>query len=388
MKKLYFLCGLLALGLASLFLLEDRVAPAAGPQEGIDVSSARWTSDRNTALLSGQVDSVGREFSPLWEVNLRGGVYSGGVMVDSQLYLADEMGYLSCLNLVDGSLVWEHKLDAPVFSPLLWVEGVLYFGDTHGRFSAFDCATQRILWSYSSNKEKISGGTALSTDGASLYFGSYDFTFRGLNRADGQELFVLKTGNYINGTAALLGDSLVFGGCDSYLRVVDGCSGEQLRKIKLGSYIPSSIASDGQNVYATCYNGRVRAVSAEGQELWEYRPPKGKGSISYQTSPSVNSRYVVAAEQNGVVNILEKDSGTLKSQVLLVGDIDTSPLVDENYALIPDNKGTVYVIDLEQASIVKEYKYGTVISAPLMLDKGLLILCDENGTVSAFHLHR
>ncbi len=347
-----------------------------------DSSKVSWTCDRNSAGLSGAVDCVGQGLNQQWEYKLKAGVYSSGIMSEGKLYLADELGNLSCLSLSDGSLLWEQSLPQPVFSPLLLHEGVLYFGDCHGSLNAFDLAERTVIWTYQGSKEKIAGGATISPDGESLLFGSYDFKMRSLNRKTGELQFELKTGNYINGTPAIAWGRVLFGGCDSYLRMMQLSDGKELHKVKLGSYIPCSVATDDERAYATCYDGSVKAVDAEGQIVWEYKPK----DAAYQCSPSVNSRYLVSAEQNGVINVFEKGTGVLKGTVRVAGDIELAPLIDENRAIIADKDGVITLMDLEKLSIISQYQYGTVISAPLLLNAGLLIICDEDGLVTCFQM--
>ncbi len=369
--------------LASLLLVsctpEEAKPGAPASPDSQDIS---WTCDRNSAGLSGQVDGIGKSLSKKWERKLPAGIYSSGVMSEGKLYLADEAGQLHCLQLSDGSTLWTQALPQPVFSPLLLHEGVLYFGDTHGSFHAFDLATRSILWTYSGSKEKISGGATLSPDGELILFGSYDFKLRALHRSSGELSFELKTGNYINGTPAISKGRAVVGGCDSYLRFINLKEAREEIKVKLGSYIPCSVATDESRAYATCYDGSVKAVDAEGNICWQYQG----ADAAYQCSPSVNSHSLIAAEQNGAINIIAKASGELKGTVTVAGDIALAPLVDEERAIIADEDGVISIIELKTASIISQYPYGTVISAPMLLQGGLLLICDEDGQVSCFQM--
>lgn len=353
-------------------------SPSAVSEQAIS-----WTCDRNSAGLSGQVDYIGTSLSKRWEVKLPAGVYSSGVMSEGKLYLVDEEGLLHCLSLEDGSTLWTQALPQPVFSPLLLHEDCLYFGDCQGSFHAFDLASRSLLWSYQGSREKISGGANISPDGQSLIYGSYDFKLRALNRSTGELLFELKTGNYINGTPALAGGRVYVGGCDSYLRIINLAEAREECKAKLGSYIPCSVATDATHSYATCYDGSVKAVDAKGQISWEYKAE----DAAYQCSPSVNSHSLVAAEQNGVINILDKRTGQRSGALTVAGDIALAPLVDEQRAIIADEDGIITIIDLARAAILSQHHYGTVISAPLLLQGGLLLVCDEDGQISCFQMN-
>ncbi len=384
MKKNIALASLVALGLASLYLLQPSTGAGEGaPTPALDTSAVSWTSDRNSPQLRGQVDAIHPSFHKLWELSFPAGVYSSGIIQGGNLYLVDETGLLRCLQLSDGQQRWAHQLPHGVFSPLSWYEGVLYFGDCYGFVRAFDVESKKELWSYQANEEKIAGGINISRDGTMLLLGSYDCHFRVLDRQSGQEKWSLKTGNYINGTPAVWGDWALFGGCDSYMRLVDFVQGEQRSKLKLGSYIPASIACDEELAYACTYDGEVKAIDKAGTIRWTYG---GKDAV-YKTSACVNSRYVVATEHNGVINVLDKHTGQLQGKATVAGDIEIPALIDEHSALIADKDGTLSIYSLEsEPRLLATLKYVSEIVAPLILNHNILIVCDVNGTVSCFQL--
>ncbi len=376
------------LPLISLLLLacgDESAPPAASssPPRHYDFSAMSWSGDRNDPAHSGQVDAMGDKLTAVWQTQLQGGVYSCPVISEGKLYVTDEKKMLYCVELTSGRILWKQELPHAVFAPLLLHENILYWGDTYGMVTAFDLNTRKTLWSYQKTEEKIMSGIALSPDGAELIFGSYDFHLRVLSRAEGKELFSLKTANYINGTPAVVGDRVYFGGCDHHLRMVNLAEQKEELSVKLPSYIPSGIASDGERLYAACYDGSLQARRLDGSPLWVYDCPKK--SPSYQSSPAVNSQYVIAVEKNGLVSVLDKKTGALQSSHTTIGDVELSPLVDEQRALICDNDGVLDLVDLATGELIHRERYGTVITAPLISQGGYLILCDEEGRVSCYH---
>ncbi len=343
-----------------------------------------WLCDRNSPSLRGEVDVLGTKLTRVWEKKLQGGVYSSAVIENKVLYITDEEGYFYALNLLDGEIIWQMQLKQAVFSPLLLVGDFIYFGDMDGVFTALNKKTQSIAWQKQEKDEKITGGTNISPDGKTLVYGSYDFHLYGLERVTGKELFRIKTANYINGTPAIVQNRVLFGGCDHYLRIADLSTGKEEVKTKLSSHIPNSVATDQELAYAACYDGAVQALTLEGKEHWIYQS-KNKGA-SYETAPAINDKYLVAAEKNGVVNVLNKSKGDLLGSFTTEGDIETSPIIDKKRALVCDNDGTVYIFDLETQEQLLKHRYGTTISAPLIADEGFLLLCDENGRVSLFKM--
>ncbi len=342
-----------------------------------------WCGDRNDPAHSGKVEPMGNKLTAVWQSKLQGGIYSCPVISEGKLYVTDEKKMLYCLELSSGRILWQQELAHAVFAPLLLHEDTLYWGDTYGMVTAFDLNTRKTRWSFQKTEEKIMSGVALSPDGAQLIYGSYDFHLRALSRAEGKEIFSLKTANYINGTPAVVGERVYVGGCDHHLRIVNLAEKKEEISVKLPSYIPSGIASDGERLYAACYDGSLQARQLDGQALWVYECPKK--SPSYQSSPAVNSQYVVVVEKNGLVSVLDKKTGVPTSSHTTLGDVELSPLVDEQRALICDNDGVLDLVNLATGELIHRERYGSVISAPLISQGGYLILCDEDGRVSCYH---
>ncbi len=357
-------------------------APISPPRH-YDFSTMSWSGDRDDPAHSGQVDAMGNKLTAVWQTQLKGGVYSCPVISEERLYVTDEEKMLYCLELSSGRILWKQELSHAVFAPLMLHEDILYWGDTYGMVTAFDLNTRKTLWNYQKTEEKILSGVALSPDGEQLIFGSYDFHLRVLSRAEGKEIFSLKTANYINGTPAVVGERIYFGGCDHHLRMVNLTEQKEALCVKLPSYIPSAIASDGDRLYAACYDGSLQARSLDGKAIWVYDCPKK--SPSYQSSPAINSQYVVVVEKNGLVSVLDKKTGALQSSFTTIGDVELSPLVDEQRALICDNDGVLDLVDLATGELIHRERYGTVVTAPLISQGGYLILCDEEGRVSCYH---
>ena len=160
-----------------------------------------------------------------WTFNTQGVTYASPVIAaDGTIYIGSGNSRFFAVN-PDGSQKWQFTADGDIYATAA-IDGAgnIYFGTLTGRlYSLTSAGTQR--WTYMPGGP-MSSSPALSADGATVYFGSYDHRLHAVNTANGQQRWAYDLGDEVRASSPL-------------------------------------VASDG-SIYIGCYDGRVHAVNANG----------------------------------------------------------------------------------------------------------------------------
>jgi outer membrane protein assembly factor BamB len=132
--------------------------------------------------------------------------------------------------------------------------------------------------------------------------------------------------------------------------------------------------------YIGNYHGAIYAISMRnGKVSWRYDPPGGKMA----SSPAVYGNELVVHGMDGVVRVLDRDTGGLKRQLRIGSPIESSPVIANGLDLFGAWNGTVYALDLERNRVRWTYRSGCKITSSAALAGGSMYIGDYCGRILA-----
>ncbi|MDO8545356.1 MAG: S8 family serine peptidase [Opitutaceae bacterium] len=245
--------------------------------------SPRWIRDfgsSNSASLSPAIAADGTVYVKIgdgklyaldpasgatkWSVDVRGPLtYASPVIAaDGTIYQGSDDRSLYAVN-PDGSLKWRFETDASgeVYStPAIDSAGNLYFGVLNsGKFYSLDAAG-RPRWIYTGSFESISSSAALSADGRTVYFGSYDRRLHALDTASGAARWTYQLANQVRASSpAVDASGVVYIGCYDFRLYAVAADGNLVRTYDTGGVVRSSPAIFGNTLYVGSNDRKVYA---------------------------------------------------------------------------------------------------------------------------------
>jgi outer membrane protein assembly factor BamB len=410
MHKLVFLLGIIMLALVAYFggafqphlpgeTSTEQVIQEESTSFAVNTAAKKpqntpegdWQQYRHLRNLSGRVDAV-LPVKPVlsWKIAAGTPIKSAPLVKDDRVFITTQKGLIAAVNLHTGKKLWQYCFCEPVAATGLWLEtdeGLHYFiGSERGNFFAVNADSGAGVFSFKT-KGPINGGATYynndSRKASQVLFGSHDAFLYCLDSASGELIWKLETDNYVNGTPAFVDDLLFLGGCDGFLRAIDPATGSESWAIDLESYIPASPAVEGSVIYVALHDGMLVAIDSKSKKkLWQF---KGNQNSEFYTPPVISKNFVVIADADGRVHVINKTDGSLARTVSLAGKVKSEPLADDDSFIIADLDGNIYCYSLTQDKLNWKIQHGSPVAAPLTLIKNGLLVGDLDGFVSLYH---
>jgi outer membrane protein assembly factor BamB len=273
-------------------------------------------------------------------------VWCAPALAAGVMYVGSDDDHLYALDLADGTVRWQYHAgpcrNATAPGPegaRCDVDGVTVANDGT-IYAAADglyalAPDGSLKWKFASSgpggrAAHCTGAPTVSTDGSTIYVGCQDDTFYAV-ASDGTKRWDFRTGDDVDGAAAVGADGTVYFGSDDRKLYALSPEGQVRFQLSTGGAIRSSpaIGTDG-TVYVGSFDGSLYATR-----------PNGAVAFTFRTADRILSSPTIDAA--GVVLIGSEDDrlyavgpdGRLVWSVLLDGDVDGTPVIGAD--------GTIYV---------------------------------------------
>jgi outer membrane protein assembly factor BamB len=265
----------------------------------------------------GRVRCLDHRGSLRWSTRVGRGVSGSALLREQDAVIGCDDGHLYCLDLEDGQVRW--RLRTGGFhsgAPLELPDGTLVAA-THIRPPCPDapCAVGldfkgRELWRLPLAGAGATAAPALHPNGEVFLVVRSGDILR-LAGSTGEVLARQETGLELVATPALAAHALFACATDGSVRAFDSHSLQELWRVETGSSLlssPTYLAGDDL-VFTAGSDGTIRALrAATGRQVW-LRPFTSNGEPAVFSSPSLWSRWVLAAAVDGPVVALGVDQG-------------------------------------------------------------------------------
>ncbi|MGC4034871.1 MAG: PQQ-binding-like beta-propeller repeat protein [Chitinophagaceae bacterium] len=238
--------------------------------------------------------------------------YSSPSLVENDLLVGGDDGYMYRLNQQTGKLIWKFKTKGLVRSTPAIYKNTILFGDTEATFYSLDAKTGKKIWDF-----KIIG------DSIDDYKYGYD------KRA-------------ITSSPNISGDKVLFGARDACLYCLNADNGSFRWKISHEpSWIVSTAAIKDSLVITGTSDGRfVQALNLEtGQEIWKH-----KTAMAVWASPLINNDKIYTGGFDGQLLCLDLKTGKRISEFTTNGIIFSSPVISDSVLYVGSDDGNLYAL--------------------------------------------
>lgn len=208
-----------------------------------------------------------------WTVQTGIGIYSSPAIYQDKVYVADDMGYLTCYTLKGGKKVWSFKSGNRIVGTPEVANGVVVFGSADKNIYGLNSKNGKLLWKVEA-KEPVLGGVTI-VDGVA-YIGASDHTFRAINIRNGKVLWAYTdVKGYIETKPLVEGNKVIFGAWDNTLYALDKTNGKEQWKWTGGltrmHFSPAAVwpvAANGK-VFITDPQRAMTAIDLKsGETIW------------------------------------------------------------------------------------------------------------------------
>ena len=219
------------------------------------------------------VNSEYKRVKESWVVETGAGIYSSPVVYNRNVYVGDDLGYLSCYALKNGKKKWYFKSGNRIVGTPNADNGVVVFGSADKNIYGINAKNGKLIWKFQANEAVL--GAVTIADGVA-YIGASDHTFRALDVKTGKlrwEYTDVK--GYVETKPLLYQDKVIFGAWDNNLYALDKTTGKELWKwngnLTRMHFSPAAVwpvATNGK-VFITDPQRAMTAIDASnGQTVW------------------------------------------------------------------------------------------------------------------------
>jgi outer membrane protein assembly factor BamB len=282
-----------------------------------------------------------------------------------------------------GRIVWKAPLGAPVrSSPAVTASARVIVGSDAGSLHVFDAKDGRGV------AKLLLGGRIWAgplVRNGRVFVGSDDQHFYALD-FDGDRLALAwkrKSGDFIYGSAAPLGDDAVFGSWDGGLYRLAREDGTRRWRYGRRGDIESSpaISLDGTRIYAGSRDRKLHAVDARrGRVVWKHR---AKDSVN--STPAVADDGTIFVGSDDARLYALSASGKKKWAFAADADVVSSPALspDGRTVYVGSHDGHLYAVRAKDGSLRWKFACDVVWSSPAVDSRGVVYFGAWDGAVYA-----
>jgi len=255
-------------------------------------------------------------------------------------------------------------------------------GSNDGEFRALDLTTGRQLWQLKGQEKFPTGGTLVSgpdTNEEWILVNGYDGVSHCLRIEDGSEVWRHESGDYINGSPAVLdGGLMAFGGCDAVIHVIHLKDGSGLRKLTTDAQIIRSLASWNGTLYGVNYANQLVAAEAKADKLsWVYE----NDGAQFLTCPGVDEALVYAGSRDKHLHALDRLTGKPLWKFKTGGRVESSPLVFDDAVVFGSSDGRLYALDKRDGREIWRLDLGENLAVAPAFAAGRIVIGGGEGTL-------
>lgn len=341
--------------------------------------------------------SVNNEYGRVkeyWTIKTGAGIYSSPVLYNENVYIGDDLGYLSCYTLKGGKKEWSFKSNNRIVGTPAAANGIIVFGSADKNIYGVNARTGKLVWKYQANEAVL--GAVTIEDGIA-YVGASDHTFRALDVKTGKlkwEYSGVK--GYIETRPLLYEGKVIFGAWDNNLYALDKTTGKELWKwngnLTRMHFSPAAVwpvAANGK-VFITDPQRAMTAIDASnGQTVWRTFQSTVRETIGLSAD---KMRLYSKTMQDSVVCF--STEGNVPKQIWATNvqfgyEHAPSMLVEKDGVVFGSTKnGLVFALDALSGKLLWKHKIGnSLISTVVPLNSSECLFTSTSGEVGVLKVN-
>ncbi len=327
------------------------------------------------------------QVKPQWLVQTGVGIYDSPAVYKDKVYVGDDMGFLSCYALKDGSKAWTFRSGNRIVGTPTVADGIVVFGSADRNIYGLDAATGKMLWKVEA-AEPVLGAVAIEKGIA--YVGASDHTFRAIHIKTGKVAWSY-TGvkGYIETKPLIEGNKVIFGAWDNTLYALDKQTGKELWKWTGGltrmHFSPAAVwpvAANGK-VFITDPERALTAINLEtGATVWRTKQSTVRETIGL----SADKKQVYSKTMNDSIVCFATEDTPRQIWASNVGfgyEHAPSMQVEKDGIVFGSTKdGLIFALDSQTGNVLWKHKIGnSLISTVVPLSRYSVLFTATGGEV-------
>lgn len=373
----------------SILAYEQKIGEEPRKWAGYSLSRKYYSADNSGYKRPDySVNNEYKQVKEYWTIKTGAGIYSSPVLYNENIYVGDDLGYLSCYALKNGKKKWSFKSDNRIVGTPAVANGIIVFGSADKNIYGVNSKTGKLVWKYTANEAVL--GAVTIEDGIA-YIGASDHTFRALDVKTGKlrwEFTGVK--GYIETRPFLYEGKVIFGAWDNNLYALDKTTGKELWKwngnLTRMHFSPAAVwpvAVNGK-VFITDPQRAMTAIDANnGQTVWRTFQSTVRETIGLSAD---KMRVYSKTMQDSVVCF--STQGNVPKQIWATNvkfgyEHAPSMLVEKDGVVFGSTKnGLVFALDAFSGKLLWKHKIGnSLISTVVPLSATECVFTSTSGEV-------
>jgi len=355
--------------------------PALVEDVPVKWETKEWPVTRGGVGLTGRVhDRVLRRPEVEWSFSVKGAVSSEAAVGQGVIVFGDDEGVIHALDIQNRKERWRVETkDAAEATPAI-SQGRVFAGSNDGWFRALDLTNGNVLWQVKGGEKFPTGGVVVpGADGDQVLVNGYDGVSRCLRAVDGSQVWAHETGDYINGSPAILDNGMVvFGGCDAVIHGISIKGGSAMRQQKTDAQVIRSVAGWKGTVYAVTYANQLVAADITGDKpLWFFE----NDGNQFLTSPAVDEGNVYAGSRDKHLHAVDRVTGKPLWKFQTGGRVESAPLVFDDAVVFGSGDGRLYAVDKKDGHEIWRLDLGEGLPNAPAFAAGRIVIGGGQGTL-------
>ena len=351
----------------SLKVSEQRIGGTLNPWAGMSLTETYYDAETLVDKRP-DIESVNRQYpdvKAVGSVQLGSALYSSPEVYKNNVYIGDENGVMSCLDVRTGELLWQFKSGNRIVGTCAVDKNIVVFGSTDKCIYGLDAEQGNLLWKLQAD-EPVLG--AVSIDKGIAYVGASDGKFRAIDIKTGKLLWSYdEVKGYIETRPLVTKKYVVFGAWDNTLYCLDKESGEVQWTWTGGltrmHYSPAAVwpvETGNKTVFIVDPQRAMTAIDLKtGQTCWRTRESAVRESIGISAD---KKRVFGKTMQDSVVCFAAKMDKPRKIWATDVGfGYEFAPsMLEESEGIVfgSTKNGMIFALDSEDGSICWKHLVG------------------------------
>ena len=338
---------------------------------------------RGGKALQGRVsDRVPRQPVVEWTFSTKGAVTSEAAISNGLMVFGNDEGAVIAVDMPTRKERWRFITKDTVEATPAIATGRVFAGSNDGVFRALDAHTGKPIWQIKGAEKFPTGGVVVtSPDGAEewILVNGYDGVSRCLRATDGTQVWQHETGNYINGSPAVMdGGMVAFGGCDSVIHVIRLKDGGGLNQLATDAQIIRSLTSWHGMVYGVNHADQLLAADVKADKpAWVYE----NDGAQFLTIPAADEERVYVGSRDKHLHAVDRAGGKQAWKFRTGGRVESSPLVFDDAVVFGSADGRLYAVDKQDGREIWRLDLGENLAVAPAFAAGRIVIGGADGTL-------
>lgn len=339
------------------------------------------------------VNTAYPKVSPKWIHHTGVGIYSSPCTDNKNVYVGDDMGYLTAYNIKDGDIIWSYKAGHRIVGTPDVNQGIVVFGSADEHIYGLNAKTGKLLWKIKADAAVL-GAVTIKNNIA--YIGASDGKFRAINTKNGKVIWTYnKVKGYIETKPLVINNKVIFGAWDNTLYALNIDTGEEIwlwtGGIKGMHFSPAAVwpVSAHNKVFITDPKRAMTAISLQtGETIWRTKQSKVRETIGL----SEDKRRIYSKTMNDSI-VCYSTLGNSPKQLWATNvgfgyEHAPSMQVEKEGIMYGSTKnGLMFALNAYNGEIIWKHKVGnSLISTLVPLTKKSVLFTSTSGEVGLLEL--